>query len=64
MNDKLTVDEINALLQEAADKDMEDVYEDPMPMEFTGDEDEEGWDAFIEYVLANGLPEGLSEEEV
>ena len=64
MCNELTVKEINALLQEAADKDMEDVYEDPMPIEFTGDEDEEGWDEFVDYVIAKGLPEGLAEEEV
>lgn len=58
MKDKLTVEEINAKLQEAADKDMGGVAEDPVLIEFTGLEpDIEGWDEYVAHILAEGLPE-------
>lgn len=58
MGDKLTVEEINAKLQEAADKDMEDVIEDPVPIEFTDQQPNiEGWDEYVEWTLKQS-PEG------
>lgn len=52
--------EINALFQEAADKDMEDVVKYPLPIDvadIVNKFDDEGWDEFVERVLAEGLPE-------
>lgn len=57
MKDKLTVEEINAKLQEAADKDMEDVVEDPVAYTLAGEPDTEGWNEFVERVLAEDPPE-------
>ena len=54
--------EINSLFQEAADKDMEDVVEDPVAYALAGEPDTEGWDEFVASVLAEGPPE--EEEEV
>lgn len=65
MNSKLTAKEINAKLQEAADKDMENVVEDPLPVDVTDiiDKfDDEDWNEFVARVLAEGLSE--EEEEV
>ena len=64
MSDQLTVDEINAKLQKAADKDMEDIVEDPGPYEFKNLDpvDQEGWYEFVERVVADGPPEDLEEE--
>ena len=57
------VEEINALFQEAASKDAEEVVENLGPIEFElGNVDTEGWDEFIERVLAEGPP--VDEEEV
>jgi hypothetical protein len=64
MSDQLTVDEINAKLQEAADKDLEEVFEGPGPYDFKNLDpvDQEGWDEFVERVTADGPPEDLEEE--
>ena len=65
MKDKLTVAEVNAKLQEAGNKDMEDVVESPFPVDFTGLEpDIEGWDEFVERVVAEGPPEDLEEDDL
>lgn len=58
MKDKLTVDEINIALQEAAE-DVEDMYEGPIPVpiNFTGLElDGEEWDEYIARILDEGPP--------
>lgn len=63
---EITVEEINALLQEAANKDMEDVVVDgPVPVDVTGLEpDVEGWDEYVARTLAGDPPADDDEEEV
>lgn len=65
MTKKLTVDKINAALQAAAEEDMEEVYESPMTPGIRGlGPDVEGWDEFVERVVAEGPPPEDLEEEV
>lgn len=60
---KKTVDEVNIALQEASNGDMEDVIEDPVPINFTGSEpDVGGWDEFTERVLKEDPPEEAEED--
>lgn len=60
---KKTVDEVNIALQEASNGDMEDVIEDPVPINFTGSEpDVEGWDEFTGRVLKEDPPEEAEED--
>jgi len=63
MKKKLTVEEINAKLQAAADEDMVGVVEDSGPYNLHAglEPDMEGWDEYVERVLEEGPPE---EEEV
>ena len=60
---KLTVDEINVALKQAALRDAEGVVEDPGPIEFElGDTDVEGWEEYVTSVVDAGPPEDPEEE--
>ena len=64
MKKKMTAEKINIKLQEAADKDLEEVFEDPGLYDFKNLDpvDQEGWYEFVERVVEEGPPEDLEEE--
>lgn len=63
MSDQLSMEEINAMLQEAAlrDRGGGSVVEPPAPANLTG-LDTGGWAKYVERVLEAGPPEELEEE--